>query len=160
VTGPAGPGAAARRALQAALAAENAAIYGYALAGAHLTGKNQQYAQRNWTAHQVTSDELVTMLVSLGASPVAAQDAYRLPFPVRTPAAAVSLAAFIEDRVARAYLGVVALDNPRLRTWGARQVLASALRATAWTGSTAAFPGLPARAGAGATAPARLSAPP
>jgi Domain of unknown function (DUF4439) len=157
VTGPPVPGTAARGALQAALAAEHAVIYGYGVAGAHLTGKHQQYAERNWTAHQATSDELVSMLVSLGARPVAALDAYRLPFPVRTPAAAVSLAAFLEDRVTLAYLGVVALDDPRLRMWGARQVLASALRATAWTGSTAAFPGLPARARATASARRRAA---
>jgi hypothetical protein len=137
-----------RDALQAALAAEHAAIYGYGVAGAHLAGAARQAAQQDWAAHQVARDALEAALTSQGAQPVAAQDAYRLPFPVPDSAAAVSLAALLENRVATAYLGLVALTDPRWRAWGARQVRASALRATAWTGKTAAFPGLPAGAGA------------
>ena len=40
-------------ALQAALAAENAAIFGYGVAGAHLTGSSQAAAERDWTAHNL-----------------------------------------------------------------------------------------------------------
>jgi hypothetical protein len=135
-----------RSALQSALAAEHAAIYGYGVAGAHLTGARQRAAQRDWTAHQLARDSLEAELTSRGAQPVAAQDAYQLPFPVRGHSAAIALAAFLEDRVAAAYLGLVALGDPRLRAWGARQVRASALRATAWSGNSAAFPGLAAAA--------------
>jgi hypothetical protein len=131
------------RALQAALAAEHAAIYGYGVVGAHLTGPLERAAQQDWAAHQVARDTLESRLTSLGAQPVAAQDAYRLPFPVHSVPAAVSLAAFLEDRVATAYLGLVALDDPGLRAWGAQQVRASAVRATSWSGRAAAFPGLP-----------------
>jgi hypothetical protein len=134
-----------RSALQAALAAEHAAIYGYGVVGAYLTGPLEQAAQRDWAAHQVARDTLESRLASLGAQPVAAQDAYRLPFPVRGGRAAVSLAAFLEDRVATAYLGLVALDDPSLRAWGARQVRESAVRATSWSGRTTAFPGFPGR---------------
>lgn len=141
------------RALQSALAAEHAAIYGYEVAGAHLTGARQQAAQRDWVAHQLARDALEARLASLGAAPVAAQDAYQLPFPVLRSGAAAALAAFLEDGVATAYLRLVALDDPGLRAWGARQVRASALRATSWTGRTAAFPGLPASAGATTSAP-------
>jgi len=122
-----------RSALQLALAAEHAAIYGYGVLGAHLTG----------ILDQVARDTLESKLTSLGAQPVPAQDAYQLPFQVGAIPAAVSLAAFLEDRVAAAYLGLVALDDPGLRAWGAQQVRASAVRATSWSGSTAAFPGLP-----------------
>jgi hypothetical protein len=132
-----------RSALQSALAAEHAAIYGYGVAGAHLTGILEQAAQRDWAAHQVARDTLESKLTSLGAQPVPAQDAYQLPFQVGTVPAAVSLAAFLEDRVAAAYLGLVALDDPGLRAWGAQQVQAAAVRGTSWSGSTAAFPGLP-----------------
>jgi hypothetical protein len=137
-----------RSALQSALAAEHAAIYGYGVAGAHLTGTRQQAAQRDWAAHQLARDALEARLSSLGAQPVAAQDAYQLPFPVHGSGAAAALAGFLEDGMATAYLRLVALDDPGLRAWGARQVRASALRATSWTGRAAAFPGLPA---AGAT---------
>lgn len=149
MTGPAaaaGPAAATRGALQSALAAEHAAIYGYGVAGAYLSGNRQQAAQRDWAVHQATRDRLEALLTSMHSQPVAAQAAYRLPFPVRGAAAAVSLAAFLEDRLSTAYLGLVALDDPGLRAWGARQVRAAALRATAWGGSSVAFPGLAATA--------------
>jgi Domain of unknown function (DUF4439) len=132
-----------RSALQVALAAEHAAIYGYGVLGAHLTGSLERAAQQDWAVHQVARDTLESKLTALGAQPVPAQAAYQLPFQVGAIPAAVSLAAFLEDRVATAYLGLVALDDPGLRAWGAQQVRASAVRATSWSGSTAAFPGLP-----------------
>ena len=146
--------------LQSALAAEHAAIYGYGVVGAYLTGRLEQAAQQDWATHQVAMYALVSRLTSAGAQPVAAQDAYQLPFAVRSRAAAVALAAFLEGRVAEAYLGLVALDDPGLRAWGAQQVRASALRATFWSGRTAAFPGLPDPAGTGTAAFARPSAAP
>jgi hypothetical protein len=138
--------------LQSALAAEHAAIYGYGVVGAYLTGTLEQAAQQDWAVHQVAMDTLVSRLTSAGAQPMAAQDAYQLPFAVRSRTAAVALAAFLEGRVAEAYMGLVALDDPGLRAWGAQQVRASALRATFWSGRTAAFPGLPGPAGTAAFA--------
>ncbi len=132
-----------RSALQVALAGEHAAIYGYGVLGAHLTGSLGRAAQQDWAVHQVARDTLESKLTLLGAQPVPAQDAYQMPFPVGAAPAAVSLAAFLEDRMATAYLGLVALDDPGLRAWGAQQVRASAVRATSWSGSTTAFPGLP-----------------
>lgn len=133
---------AAVRALQAALAAEHAAVYGYGVAGAHLAGARQRAAARDWTAHQAARDTLAAMITALGAQPVEAATAYRLPFPVRNGAAAVMLAALLEDRVAAAYLGLVALGDARLRAFGARAVRAAALRAVGWRDRSLAFPGL------------------
>jgi hypothetical protein len=155
-TGSAAPAGAAA-ALQAALAAVNAAIYGYGVAGAQLGTAARDLALRDWTKHEVARDQLEAMLITLGAKPVAARPAYQLPFPVHGARAAISLAGYLENRVAAAYLGIVALDDPRLRAWGAAQVRACALRATAWLGRTMAFPGLSAGPG---TAPARPSASP
>ena len=129
-------------ALQAALSAENAAIFGYGVAGAHLTGAQRAAAERDWVAHETARDTVTVMLLSLGSSPVPAAAAYGLPFGVHDAAAAAALAAFLEDRVTRAYLGLVALREPRLREFGARAVQSAALRATAWRGYTLAFPGL------------------
>jgi hypothetical protein len=136
-------------ALQAALAAEHAAVYGYGVVGAYLTGSSRATATADWLAHQVTRDTLETMLRSRGAQPVAAADGYRLPVAVRTPAGAAQLAVILEDRVAAAYLGLVALATTAIRRFGAEQLRASALRAAAWRGSTVAFPGLPASSLAG-----------
>jgi hypothetical protein len=66
--------------------------------------------------------------------------------PVNSARAAVSLAALLEDGVLTAYLGLVALDEVALRTFGAQRMQASAIRAAFWRGSTTAFPGLPTSA--------------
>ena len=107
-------------ALQSVLAAENAAIYGYGLAGAQLTGGLLSAAHRDWTAHRVARATLSAMITERGATPGAAAAAYRPPFPVNSAGAAVSLAAALEDGVARAYLGLVALEDQALRTFGAQ----------------------------------------
>jgi len=129
-------------ALQSALAAEHAAVYGYGVAGAYLSGGQQATATTDWVAHQVARDRLEAMLRSAGASQPTAAVAYQLPMPVRNAREAVALAVVLEDRVATAYLGLVALSNTAIRQYGAQQVQASALRAAAWRGSTVAFPGL------------------
>lgn len=151
--------AAAVAALQAALAAEHAAVYGYGVAGAHLSGARRRAAAQDWQIHEASRDALAAMITALGAQPVAAAAAYRLPFPVHSAPAAVMLAAFLEDRVATAYLGVVALSEARLRMAGARALQSAALRATSWRGAALAFPGLeppspgPVLAGQGTTRP-------
>jgi hypothetical protein len=133
---------AAVAALQATLAAENAAIFGYGVAGAHLTGNRQAAAGQDWTGHNQARDTLTAMISSLGAVPAAAQAAYRLPFRVHDAASAMSLAASLEDGVTRAYLGLVAVSDQRLRQFGAMAMQDAAQRAAAWRGSTQAFPGL------------------
>jgi hypothetical protein len=130
------------QALQTALTAEHAAIYGYGVVGAYLAGSMQATATTDWLAHQVARDRIEAMLRSLGAQPAAAAVAYELPVPVRNAGEAAALAVVLEDRIATAYLGLVALSNLSIRDFGARQVQASALRAAAWRGGTVAFPGM------------------
>jgi Domain of unknown function (DUF4439) len=130
------------RALQAALTAEHATIYGYGIVGAYLSGNPQATATNDWVAHQVARDDLEAMLRSLGAQPSAAAVAYQLPAPVHSATEAVALAVLLEDRIAAAYLRLVALSNASIRDFGAQQVQASALRAAAWRGGTVAFPGM------------------
>jgi hypothetical protein len=134
-------------ALQAALAAEYAAVYGYGISGAMLTGTAQSQAYADWRAHEVARDTLQAMLVKLGATPVAASAAYALPFAVTDASSARRLAAALEDGVAQAYLGVVAVTDKSLRTFGALAMQTPATRAAAWRGSTVAFPGMPSPQG-------------
>jgi len=132
-------------ALQGALAAEHAASYGYGVVGAHLPqgSARQGAATADWVAHLRVIDELIAMITARGGQPAPAAVAYQLPEPVQTATAAVALAVLLEDRVAQAYLGMVALPDSGLRSFGAQQLRAAALRAAAWRGSTQAFPGLP-----------------
>jgi hypothetical protein len=132
-------------ALQTALAAEQAASYGYGVVGARLPqgSAKQGTATADWVAHLRAADKLTAMVSARGGKPVPAAVAYQLPEPVQTPTEATALAALLEDRVAQAYLGIVALPESGLRNFGAQQVRAAAVRAAAWRGSTQAFPGLP-----------------
>ncbi len=131
-------------ALQAALAAEEAASYGYGVVGAHLAGRLQHSAQADWVTHQIARDQLTAMISRLGAVPAPSAVAYVLPAPVQSATQARALAVTLEDRVTQAYIGLVAVGDVRLREYGAREARNSALRAAAWRGSTEAFPGLPA----------------
>ncbi len=132
-------------ALQIALAAEQAAGYGYGVVGARLPqgSAEQALATADWMAHVRARDQLSQLITDRGASPVPAAVAYQLPGPVSTPAEARALAVTLEDRVAGAYLELVALPESGLRSLGATQVRAAALRAEAWRGSAQAFPGMP-----------------
>lgn len=132
-------------ALQTALAAEHSACYGYGVVGAHLAQGSAALAAAgaDWLAHQRARDQLTAMITDRGGQPVSSAVAYELPFPVTSATTAVQLAATMEDRVAHAYLALVALREPQLRLFGAQQVRVSALRAESWRGSTQAFPGLP-----------------
>lgn len=130
-------------ALQAALAAEHAAVYGYGIVGAMLAGAGRAAALNDWKLHQDARDTLQAMVAKLGATPVAADVAYGLPFAVRDARDARRLAATLEDGVTQAYLGLVAVADPTLRTFGALAMQPPANRAAAWRGSTVAFPGMP-----------------
>jgi hypothetical protein len=136
-------GKASVTALQAALAAEHAAVYGFGVVGAMLRGTEQTDAKGSWLAHQHQRDSLEGMITKLGATPAAASPAYQLPFPVTGTASAKRLAAYLEDGVTRAYLGVVAVTDVSLRTFGAQMMQTSANRAAVWSGATTAFPGMP-----------------
>jgi hypothetical protein len=129
-------------ALQAALAAEQAAAYGYGVVGAHLSGTPGATAAADWQAHLTAADSLTGLLEAAGVTPVPAAVAYRLPHPVTGAAAATALAAVLEDQVTSAYLAVVGRAGSALRTLAAGQARAAALRAASWRGSTVAFPGL------------------
>ena len=132
----------ALQALQAALAAEDAAIFGYGVAGAHLSGSRKSAAEQHWTEHSEARDTLTAMISALGATPAAAQAFYQLPFEVNNAASAAKLAAYLEEGVTRAYLGLVAVSDRRLRMFGALAMQGPAERAAFWRGNTEAFPGL------------------
>lgn len=136
------PDARALAALQPALAAEQAASYGYGVAGAHLTGARYTEAVSDWIAHQRARDDLENLISGFGGQAVPAAAAYQLPVAVRTAAHAISLAIILEQQVTAAYLGMVALPDSQLRLYAAGQMQAAAIRATRWSDRSQAFPGL------------------
>jgi len=134
--------AAAVPALQAALAAEDAAVFGYGVVGAHLGGSRLAAAGQDWTGHQEARDTLAVMIARMGATPAAAQAFYQLPFSVHDATTAMALAAYLEDGVTGAYLGLVAVRDTGLRRFAAMAMQGAARRGAYWRGSTQAFPGL------------------
>ena len=60
----------------------------------------------------------------------------------------------LERQVAAAYLGLVAVSDPALRTFAATNMRDCAVREARWSGRAQAFPGLPASS----LGPARHSA--
>ncbi|MGY5106639.1 DUF4439 domain-containing protein, partial [Streptomyces sp. 900105245] len=68
-------------ALQAALAAEHAAVYGYGVVGGRIGEHGRTEARAAYDAHRARRDALVREVRDLGGEPVAASAAYALPFP-------------------------------------------------------------------------------
>lgn len=135
-------GASTVGALQSALAAEQAASYGYGVVGAHLTGARFAAAAADCVAHERARDRLTGMISERGGRPEPAAAAYRLPIAARHPAAALALAALLEREVTAAYLGLVAVDDQALRRFAATSMRDCAVRAARWSGRAQAFPGL------------------
>ncbi|MEW2620047.1 ferritin-like domain-containing protein [Streptomyces sp. NPDC048106] len=136
-------------ALQAALAAEHAAVYGYGVVGGRVDDRRRTDAKAAYDAHRARRDALAREVRDLGGRPVAASAAYTLPFTVRGPADAVRLAAQLEERVAGVYADLVRSSAGARRASAAGALREAAVRAVGWSGQSVAFPGLAERAGEG-----------
>jgi len=137
-------------ALNAALAAEHAAVWGYGVVGAALPADKRDLAAAAENAHRDSRDRLVALLAERGADPVGAEGGYELPFPVLSEVDAATLAVTLEDGVSAAYvrvLGDAAEEGTRELAVGA--LGSTEVRAVAWRTRakqkpvTNPFPGLP-----------------
>lgn len=132
-------------AAQAALAAEHAAVYGYGVVGGRVGDERRPEATNAYDAHRARRDALARTVRDLGGKPAAAAAAYALPFEVPDSAAAVRLAADLEDRIAGVYSDLVRAAEGPLRQDAAGALREAAVRAVRWRGSGVAFPGLAER---------------
>ncbi|MEQ8144632.1 ferritin-like domain-containing protein [Streptomyces sp. OP7] len=142
------------RALQAALAAEHAAVYGYGVVGGRIGEQRRTEARTAYDAHRARRDTLVRAVRDAGGAPVAAAAAYALPFPVPNAAAAARLAAELENRVAGVYADVVRATTGERRRSAAEAMCEAAVRSVRWSGESVAFPGLAERGGTASGDPA------
>lgn len=142
------------RALQAALAAEHAAVYGYGVVGGRIGEKRRTEARTAYDAHRARRDALVREVRDAGGEPVAAAAGYALPFPVPDAAAAVRLAAELENRVAGVYADLVRDSGGERRRGAAEAMREAAVRSVRWNRESVAFPGLAERAGSASAASA------
>ncbi|MGW2212802.1 ferritin-like domain-containing protein [Streptomyces sp. NPDC001781] len=132
-------------ALQAALTAEHAAVYGYGVVGGRIGTPRRGEARSAYDAHRAARDILARSVRDLGGEPVAASPAYALPFTVADSAAALRLAAELEERLAGVYADLVRATSGSRRTSAAVSLRESTVRAVRWSGHALAFPGLAER---------------
>jgi hypothetical protein len=133
-------------ALQAALAGEHAAVYGYGVVGARVVSSaDRRAATAAFDTHRQRRSTLTTWIEATGATPVPAAAAYELGGPVTTPAQARALAARIETGVAATYADLVATSTGSTRSTVAAWLSDAAVRQTAWSGRPQTFPGLTER---------------
>ncbi|WP_105975558.1 ferritin-like domain-containing protein [Streptomyces geranii] len=140
-------------ALQAALSAEHAAVYGYGVVGGLIGEARRSEARSAYDAHRARRDELARAVRALGGTPVAAAAGYALPFPVTDSDAAVRLAAELEERVAGVYSDLVRAAEGERRGTGAEGLREAAVRAVRWRGGSVPFPGLAERTGTPSATP-------
>lgn len=140
-------------AVQAALAAEHATVYGYGVVGGRIESSRQDEARGAYDAHRARRDALRREVRDLGGEPEPAAAAYALPFAVPDSAAAVRLAAELEDRLTGVYADLVRVSEGSRRREAAALMSEAAVRSVRWRGSSVAFPGLSERSGSDGPAP-------
>lgn len=133
-------------ALQAALAAEQAIVYGFGIVGSHLPLAVQPALQAILVSHEQRRDQLADLIRQLGGEPVAPRIAYRLPFRVESAASARRLAHHLESGGAGAAWDLVAATTPEStgRRVGVDWLTAAVRAEFIVTGSADALPGRPA----------------
>lgn len=137
--------------LQAAVAVEHQAVYGYGVVGARQVGRARADAASCLLRHQALRDRLTQTIASQGGVPVAPEAAYALPTPVNSSRSAASLAVHLEDASSGASWDVLSVTSPAdavTRQLCIRALAASADWSSRWreaTGEPALppFPGQP-----------------
>ena len=132
-TGTGSATAAEDTALQEALAAAHAAIWGYGVVGAALPVDARPPVVAAEQAHQDLRDQLTALLTSRGADPVDDEGGYALPFPVLSAVDAAALGATLEDGTAATWVRVLDRAAERTSRELAVEALAAAeVRAVGW----------------------------
>ena len=133
------------KALLAAIAVENAAVYGYSTAGAKLAMRDKNAARIAYDAHRAQVETVTQWLATLNATPAPATPVYQLPSAITDTEAARALLAAIEESVAAAYADVVAVASSQIQHDAALELQAAAIREAQWRTTSVPFPGLVGR---------------
>jgi hypothetical protein len=138
-------------AMQAALAAEHAAVWAYGVAGAFLPEALAGKLDEASTAHQARRDATEQALIDAGALPVPPEPGYLTPEPVTDAVSALRLTVTAETDVAAAWRSVIERGpaDSGLRGTALDALTSAAVRATRWRATagtsplTVPFPGAP-----------------
>ncbi|MCW2523938.1 MAG: hypothetical protein JWO63_2273 [Frankiales bacterium] len=132
-------GPAAVAALQAVLATEHAAIYGYPVIGVNLTQSAEiEHARAAEAAHRVARDGLLEQLAALGTAGAPAAVQYEPPKPVTDAASAQQWALALEQDCASAYRNLLSATATVIAAAGGSVASLTAYRSQALAGLTAA----------------------
>ncbi len=135
-------------ALQATLAAEHVAVYGYGVCGGRLRGTSQLAAiTAAYDTHRSRRATLRELVTAANGSPVPAAAAYDIGDPITTPSQALALAVTVERGAAAAYADLVAAASGSLRSSASAWLAESAVRVLGWGAAPTTFPGLTERRG-------------
>jgi hypothetical protein len=127
-------------ALAAIVGGEDAAVYGYSVAGAHVSGGARTKALAGLAAHRANRDRAAAAIVAAGGTPPPGAIAYDLGGPVTSPAQARDLMALVDNRLVAAYADAAAATVDGERRWAARTAAECATRAVGWGAAPQAFP--------------------
>ncbi len=128
-------------ALQAALAAEHAAVWACGRSAGELSGDARDTALAELDDHRRQRDGLRRRLSGLGVEPLEAAAAYLEPRAVTNPRRARGLLAHVDNGLCAAYADLAAASPPGDRQDAVAGAVRSALRAIAWGSDPEAFPG-------------------
>lgn len=135
-----------REALQLALAGEHAAVYLYGVVGGRVSVSTHaelwQRVRDAYNLHRGRRDQLVSMVRTAGAEPVAAEVSYELPNPAMTPAQLERVALEVEQRCAAVYADTVGSTAGANRQWALDALEDAAVRLLGFGGEPEPFPGL------------------
>ncbi|RNL82697.1 ferritin-like domain-containing protein [Halostreptopolyspora alba] len=134
-------------ALQNALRAEHAAVYGYGFIGAHCEGEDRERSRECLDAHRTKRDALRSALVRLNVSPAASKAAYALPDSTDRDTLG-TFAAELEERTTHGYLRLAAASDTSLRDLAARALQEATIRGLRWGAELVDLPGFPDGTGA------------
>jgi hypothetical protein len=136
-------------ALQKALAAEHAAVWGYGVVGAALGFEARAPAAAAEEAHRDVRDSVITLLAERDVDAVGAEGGYTLPFPVLSAVDAAALGVVLEDGVAAAWVRVLdQAAEKSTRALAVEALSAAEVRAVGWRAAanqnpvTKALPGI------------------
>ena len=133
-------------ALRAVAAAENAAIYGYSVAGARLRDRKLRGAARaDYDVHRAQLQAVTAWLSDRGATVPAPPPVYELREQINDNATAAAFLTRLEEATAAAYADLVAVAAGSLRRAAALALQSAAVRESSWRGKPVPFPGLVGR---------------
>ena len=133
--------------LQAALAAEHAAVHVFAVLGGRISASaepDEAAALRAaYDVHRSRRDQLRGLVAGLGEVPVPAAPAYRVEAHDRDADVLVPVARETEERCAAVYAQLVAAAAGAERRWAVDALLDSAVRVLGFGARPRAYPGCP-----------------